>query len=491
MAVRLLRLPRPPRESAASDGDLLTRFLDLADAFAELVRRHAGMVRGVCRRTLGPTDDADDAFQATFLVFVRKARGVSPRNQVGNFLYGVAYRTAAHARSARAVRHARHRELPDMPAAPPPAADPDQLAALDEELARLPDAYRSAVVLCELEGLSLKDAAARTKVPAGTLASRLARGRRLLADRLTRRGLGGLLAAVAGSASASVPPKLLDQTIAGATAPATELAHGVLKVMLISKLKTLGKAAVGVLLAAGLLAATATGTAAPEPRPNARRAPVPEGKDQKKLDDLWEELKGWNARSTTAAALALANHPKAVAFLKQKLVPIKADKDEVKKWLADLSSDKPEVWKPVYEKMRVIDPLLAFDVRELFDLVPDDVGRSRLLGIWWNEKPDDVKTRLGLAVSPVQVADDAKERIVRLEYSTKLPGGMTQTSRLMVHDDPAKVSSLHWIGTERAVAILERIGTADAVAVLKELATGHAEVLPTVEAKSALKRLGK
>lgn len=498
MAVRLPRLPHLLRDAVVPDGDLLTRFLDLADteALAELVRRHAGMVRGVCRRALGPTADADDAFQATFLVFVRKARTVSPRSQVGNFLYGVAYRTAVHARSARAARQARHRELPDMPATPVETADPDHLAALDEELARLPDAYRAAVVLCELEGLSLKEAAGRTRVPVGTLASRLARGRRLLADRLARRGLAGLLTALGGTSAtaAAVPRKLLDQAVAGATAPAAELAHGVLKAMLLTKLRTLGKAAAGVLLAAGLLVVTATGNAAPNPRPNARRAPVPEAKDQKKLDELWEELKGWNARSTTSAALALARHPKAVEFLKQKLVPLKADKDEVKRWLADLSSDRPEVWKPVYEKMTVIDPLLAFGVRELFDLVPDDVGRSRLLGIWWNVKPDDVEHHSGLSISSVQRPDPAtaaKQRRVDLVYTKKLPGGLPQTTHMAVWDDPAKVSSVHWIATERAVAILEQIGTPAAVDVLRSLATGHDEVLPTIEAKAALKRLGK
>jgi predicted DNA-binding protein (UPF0251 family) len=408
----------------------------------------------------------------------------------------VAYRTAVHARSARAARHVRHRELPDMPAAMPAPANPDQLAALDDELARLPDAYRAAVVLCEFEGLSLKEAAARTKVPVGTLASRLARGRRLLADRLTKRGLTGLLAALGGTASAHsliVPPILLDQTIAGATAPAAELAHGVLKAMLLTKLKTLGKLAVGALVAVGLLAASGYAAPGDERKPAARRAPVPEAKDQKKLDELWEELKGWNARSTTSAALVLARHPKAVEFLKQKLVPLKADKDEVKKWLADLSSDKPEVWKPVYEKMTVIDPLLAFDVRELFDLVPDDVGRSRLLGVWWNVKPDDVEIHSGLSISPIQRPDPAtaaKERRVALEYTKKVPAGFS-TTHLTVWDDPAKVSSVHWIATERAVAILEQIGTADAVAVLTSLATGHDEVLPTIEAKAALKRLGK
>src|SRR5262245_32323773 len=99
------------------DGDLLDRFVSDRDssAFEELVRRHGPMVMGVCRRALGDTPDAEDAFQAVWLVLIRKARTISPRSMVGNWLYGVASRTALHARTKRAAQRARHQELPDVP----------------------------------------------------------------------------------------------------------------------------------------------------------------------------------------------------------------------------------------------------------------------------------------------------------------------------------------------------------------------------------------
>src|SRR5262245_60521989 len=180
-----------PLSAEGTDADLLGAFVAASDAaaFAELVRRHGPMVLGVCRRALGDTPDADDAFQAVWLVLVRKARSISPRGKVGNWLYGVAARTAAHSRAASGRRRAKQQELPDVP--DPRRSDPDAAdvaAAVDAELAQLPDKYRSAVVLCELEARSLKDAADQLGVPLGTVASRLARGRALLAERLKARG---------------------------------------------------------------------------------------------------------------------------------------------------------------------------------------------------------------------------------------------------------------------------------------------------------------
>src|SRR5207253_11236646 len=125
------------RPAEATDADLLDRFVRGRDAvaFEALVRRHGPMVLGVCRRALGDTPDADDAFQAVWLVLVRKARAVSPRGAVGNWLYGVATRTATHARCAIARRRNAQHELPEV--ADPKPHDPDAsefASVLDAEL---------------------------------------------------------------------------------------------------------------------------------------------------------------------------------------------------------------------------------------------------------------------------------------------------------------------------------------------------------------------
>src|SRR5262245_326915 len=183
-----------------SDAELLGRFLARQDeaAFEVLVRRHGAMVLGVCRRVLGHAQDAEDAFQATFLVLVRRAAAIRKRDSVGNWLYGVAYRTSLEARAAAARRHATERQVSTMPEPAVGPAEPlgDLRAVLDAELARLPEKYRAALVLCDLQGHARREAARQLGVPEGTLSSRLAAGRRLLADRLARRGISLSLAAL-------------------------------------------------------------------------------------------------------------------------------------------------------------------------------------------------------------------------------------------------------------------------------------------------------
>jgi RNA polymerase sigma factor (sigma-70 family) len=173
------------RHGGPTDGQLVQRYLDDGDgaAFAALVRRHGPMVLGVCRRVLRHEQDAEDAFQATFLVLARKAASVVPAEAVGHWLYGVAYRAAQKAREAAARRRARERLA--RPRQPEECPVPDERREdLDREIARLPDVYRAAVVLCHLQGLSRKEAARRLGCPEGTLSSRLAKARRLLAGRL-------------------------------------------------------------------------------------------------------------------------------------------------------------------------------------------------------------------------------------------------------------------------------------------------------------------
>jgi RNA polymerase sigma factor (sigma-70 family) len=253
-----------------SDGQLLGCFLERRDeaAFEALVRRHAPMVLGVCRRVVGNVHDAEDAFQATFLVLVRRAASVRPREAVGSWLYGVAYRTALGARARLVRRQAKERQVEEMPQPEVEPAEPPRelLALLDRELNRLPEHYRVPVVLCDLEGRPRREVARRLGLPEGTLSSRLAKARKLLARRLKRHGptlAGEALAAALTqeAASACVPNVLIvsttraallvaaDKAAGAVPAQVAALAKGVVKAMLLNKLKV---------VTAGLLAAAIT-----------------------------------------------------------------------------------------------------------------------------------------------------------------------------------------------------------------------------------------
>ncbi len=206
MRVSAVQVLRVIAEDEPTDAELLGRFVDRRDeaAFAVLVRRHGAMVYGVCRRLL-PEHDAEDAFQATFLVLAQKARTAAPR-QVAGWLYGVAHRAALLSRRAIARRRERTGEMPDCPAPEPMSA---LRAALDEELSRLPDIYRLVIVLCDLEGRTRREAAAVLGCPEGTVAGRLVRAREILAKRMARHApVVSLAAVLAGTATARVPEVL-------------------------------------------------------------------------------------------------------------------------------------------------------------------------------------------------------------------------------------------------------------------------------------------
>jgi RNA polymerase sigma factor (sigma-70 family) len=245
-----------------SDEQLLERFIELGDdraqeAFATLVRRHGPMVFGVCNRVLHNTHEAEDAFQATFLVLARKATSVIPREKVANWLYGVAYRTANESRIRSARRRVREERVGTrLRVQAPDVTFHDELRAiLDDELSCLPSRYRGPIVLCELEGLSRQEAAQRLGVPEGTLSSRLARGKARLRDRLARRGLalpaGAVsLVAIREATATGLSDVLIESTTvaamhvaAGISATAVistsvvSLTEGVLKTMLLTKLK--------------------------------------------------------------------------------------------------------------------------------------------------------------------------------------------------------------------------------------------------------------
>src|SRR5215469_7474147 len=190
-----LRRLGPAAGDALGDAQLLVRYTRQGDeaAFAALVRRHGPLVWGAVTRVLGRGPDAEDAFQATFLVLVRKAGALRGPDALGPWLYGVAARVALKARAAAARRQGREQALSGEPAAaeqPGGAVWRDLRPVLDEELNRLPAKYRAAVVLCYLEGLTDEEAARRLACARGTIHSRLARARQRLQQRLSRRGVG-------------------------------------------------------------------------------------------------------------------------------------------------------------------------------------------------------------------------------------------------------------------------------------------------------------
>ena len=284
--------------STLTDRQLLERFLRSRDeaAFEALMQRHGPMVLGVCRRVLGNGHDAEDAFQATFLVLVRNAGRVRRPDSLGNWLYGVAYRTALEARTAAARRRRKERQVADMAGHRVDEGDAvgELREILDHELAKLPDIYRAAVVLCELEGKSHREAARQLGCPEGTITSRLARARKLLARRLARHGItsaaGGLGTLLARPAlAAPVPRALAGSTLKAAAATATgqatavgvvsvrviSLTEGVLKAMFLSKLKaTFPAVLAAAVLVGGLTVAAFRNEAAGQPPSRSGNPPL-------------------------------------------------------------------------------------------------------------------------------------------------------------------------------------------------------------------------
>jgi RNA polymerase sigma factor (sigma-70 family) len=245
-------------DAALDDMQLLTRFLASRDesAFTTLVQRYGAMVWGLCVRCLGNTPEAEDAFQATFLVLVRKASSLRGPESLGPWLYGVAYRTAWKLQGQRARRAARESPLTEQIAeerAGPMWSDVRHI--LDEEINRLPTKYRLPVLLCYLQGLSNEEAAQHLGCAKGTVFSRLSRARDLLRRRLIHRGVevsaGALAAVLAENAVLRAAPSLALREItirtslllaAGTTgqtlsAPLAALVEGVVRSMFLSKVK--------------------------------------------------------------------------------------------------------------------------------------------------------------------------------------------------------------------------------------------------------------
>jgi RNA polymerase sigma factor (sigma-70 family) len=274
--LRYLREVMRAERPADDDKQLLQRFVGGRDetAFEMILRRHGPMVWGVCRRMLRHPQDAEDAFQATFLVLVRRAASLRDPSRLSCWLYGVASRVAAKARSQAARRHVTEPLIEDHPA---PDSEDSLLsreisAVLDEEVARLPDKFRLPFVLCYLLGCTNEEAARQLGCPKGTVLSRLATARERLRGRLMRRGLAVSAGGLAGwltarSAMADPPAALVSATLqttaspAAATCVAVTLAQGVILSMTLQKLATIAVvlACAVALAASGFLISRAMG----------------------------------------------------------------------------------------------------------------------------------------------------------------------------------------------------------------------------------------
>jgi RND family efflux transporter MFP subunit len=340
--VRYLRhLADPQGGVGLSDAELLERYVRHRDeaAFELLLWRHGVLVFNVCRRVLPREQDAEDAFQATFLAFVRKAHAIARGGSVSSWLYKVAYRVALEAK-ARAQRTAA-RERPGGEAlAVQPSPDPmwhDLRSLLDEELNRLPERLRRPFILCYLEGKTNEEAARQLGCRPGTVFSRLARGRELLRNRLVRRGVtlstATLMVALGRHAAEAVPVAPLVTTTlraallyAGGQATGnisihvTTLAEGVLRAMFVTKLKmaalmlfVVGLLAAGGVLSHSLTAASQAEAKAEDPAPKQEAARQPDAKPISVK--VVKPTPGGLARTVTSSA-------EVVAAQQQQLVPL-------------------------------------------------------------------------------------------------------------------------------------------------------------------------
>ncbi|HTU88775.1 MAG TPA: sigma-70 family RNA polymerase sigma factor [Gemmataceae bacterium] len=268
------QLAETPDERQRSDAELLDRFLAERDetAFRHLVHRHSHMVLSVCRQVLRQREDAEDAFQAVFLILARNAASIRQKTSLASWLHGVAYRTSLKARAEMSKRRQHEKQAAKARAVQPERdwALQELQAVLAEEVARLAEKNRAPFVLCCLEGMSRSEAAQQLGWKEGTVSGRLAEARKRLQARLERRGFtlaAALCASAVGAGTeAAAPPLLLRTTIEAAlriaagqatkgvvSAPVAALVEGATRALFLSKVKLMGL----VLAAAGLVAAAA------------------------------------------------------------------------------------------------------------------------------------------------------------------------------------------------------------------------------------------
>lgn len=461
---QLNHLPGVPGGGALTDGQLLGRFVSRRDeaAFELLVRRHGPLVWGVCRRVLGSPHDAEDAFQATFLVLVRRAVSLDRTRPLSAWLYGVACRVALRAREAAARRRQHERAAGRAEEWHESGAEARDLRrVLDEELNRLPEKYRVPLILCYLEGKTHEEAAQQLGWPLGTLKCRVLRGREQLRHGLARRGLGASAPLPTVPPPAVAPSALVGVTLAAslefaagsatagpASLQAVALAQGVLKTMTVSKLKI----AATLLLLASVLAVGAGGLAASTRSGDPTGVPVasaaePGGQDAKpqepapidpKLAALWADLASEDEGKAWRAAFALAAKPKDATLLFQgRLKPVTVDAERLNKLIRDLDSDDFETREKASAELRNTGELAAPPLRKALEGKPSAEAKRRI---------EDLLTHLG-------------------------------------KPSPATVRAA------RIVAILEAVGNDDARKLLEATAKGQADAGPTTAARAALDRM--
>jgi RNA polymerase sigma factor (sigma-70 family) len=407
--------------SGLTDGQLLERFLrgrrgageaasEAEAAFTVLVERHGPMVLNVCRAVLGDRHDAEDACQATFLVLARRAEWIRRGDSVASWLYGVARRIAARARRDAARRRAlERRRLERIGSAEPTSAPPaEPWPELYEELDRLPEPFRAAVVLCDLEGHSYEQAAGLLSCPVGTIQSRLARGRRRLRHRLERRGIApavamvGLGTELAARPAAALSPPLTaaiaraalaigaGRTIAGAApAAVAALAGAEVRRQVMKRLATI----LTTLLVAGLMATAAIGLAAGG-QSGEPQAPLATGAvelaigpihvrvvdlDGKAAEDVPVEVRGWSqpSPSFTTDADGRVTIPREMLGERETLIA-RRGRDALA-WYPSLDTDDRTNRPAGTEDDPIVMKLLPLD-HQLESSVADEAGR-RIPGV--------------------------------------------------------------------------------------------------------------
>jgi len=378
-----------------TEGKLLERFVEVRDeaAFAALVSRHGPMVLGVCRRILRDENDVEDAFQATFLVLVRRAGAIGRGDLVSHWLHGVAHRVAVRARAQAARRHVHEPtglELDEISAGPTSGEGSrhDLRMILDEELERLPASLRSPVILCYLEGMTHDEAAQFLGCPVGTVRSRLARARDVLRRRLVRQGFmtdGSALTAVLVREPA--PLSLIDSTVQAslgfaakqATAvgvvstTAAALARGVLHAMMISKIKLFGAAAVVGMIALGgahTLARQHGGTGGKEP-PQTVLPPKVDREDAllrsvDKIDEALDDMVRRNHELQTE-----------VRDLRKQIAALRSGRPEIIEKGASSASSQPDKGASRNTEIAIRALEQAYDAPFILGNTKSSVGRER------------------------------------------------------------------------------------------------------------------
>jgi RNA polymerase sigma factor (sigma-70 family) len=405
------------------DEQLLERFVRLRDeiAFEALLHRHGPLVFGVCRKLLFNAHDAEDAFQATFLVLARKAGAVGRRALLGNWLYGVAYRVAARVRKTTLRRHAR--ELPDADLnAVPEAGEPEEpylSVLLHEEVQRLPDKYRGPVVLCYLEGKTNEEAASQLHWPVGTVKTRLTRARELLRASLARRGVAlsaGLLSTALIPAASAMPAGLLDVTVkaglcfaagnaaAGglASAQAVALTKGVLHTMFLTKIKTVVALVLVVALLGGIGGGAYHALAAESPRADEKDKQADKAKEDKDaILGTWKiasvEVEGKEPQDEHLKALKNAT----VVITKDKLVINRGDAERESTYKLD-PSKKPKAIDITHLDKETLECIYVLDGDTLKICGPCAPGGKG--------RPTEVATKEGSGTMLIVMKREAKEK---------------------------------------------------------------------------------